>query len=342
MPVETAESLPPEEAFAVLGNEIRIDVLRTLAAADEPLAFSELYDRVDVADSGQFNYHLDQTLGHFVVDGDDGYRLADPGRRVVEAVLSGAVTDRPEMDRRSVDAPCPNCGGGVQLRWGSGGVELFCTSCDGRFGERHLSLAPDAELGYLGRYHIPPAGRDGRDADELLTAAWTWTNLEVMAVANNLCPRCSATLDRDVRLCDDHAEGVCPTCDRRTRVGFAVDCSNCPFATGGEPVLALVDHPALLAFETRNGIDPVSPDSVTRIERLHGDYEETVHSVDPLRASYTFRLDADEEGDAASDAASTGDTDAAGDSDAADDSDAITLEVDETLSVVAVDDPASL
>jgi hypothetical protein len=102
IPVETAESLPPEEAFAVLGNEIRVDVLRTLAAADEPLAFSELYDRVDVADSGQFNYHLDQTLGHFVVDGDDGYRLADPGRRVVEAVLSGAVTDRPEMDRRSV------------------------------------------------------------------------------------------------------------------------------------------------------------------------------------------------------------------------------------------------
>ena len=145
--------------------------------------------------------------------------------------------------------------------------------------------------------------------------------------------------DRDVRLCDDHADGgVCPTCDRRTRVGFAVDCSNCPFATGGEPVLALVDHPALLAFEIRNGIDPVSPDSISRVERLHGDYEETVHGVDPLRASYTFRLHDADAGSGATSVDATdiaGDTDASGNvTDAGGNANTLTLEVDETLSVV--------
>lgn len=45
-------TLPPDDAFGVLGNEMRMEVLRTLAEADDRLAFSELYDRVDVDDTG--------------------------------------------------------------------------------------------------------------------------------------------------------------------------------------------------------------------------------------------------------------------------------------------------
>jgi len=93
-----ARTLPPDDAFAVLGNETRMEILRALGAADGPLAFSTLRERVGVRDSGQFTYHLDELTGHFVERSDEGYRLRRAGERVIEAVLSGAVTEAPERE----------------------------------------------------------------------------------------------------------------------------------------------------------------------------------------------------------------------------------------------------
>jgi len=45
-------TLPPDDAFAVLGNETRMEILRALGDADGPLPFSELHDRVGTRDSG--------------------------------------------------------------------------------------------------------------------------------------------------------------------------------------------------------------------------------------------------------------------------------------------------
>jgi len=82
-----------------LGNETRVQILRELGDAGEPLAFSTLYDRVDVTDSSQYNYHLDKLLGHFVHRVDGEYALARPGERIVEAIRSGAVIGDPEIGR---------------------------------------------------------------------------------------------------------------------------------------------------------------------------------------------------------------------------------------------------
>ena len=63
------DGLTPDEAFAVLGNEIRLDIVRVLWNADaaheyddvsdtaETISFSELRRRVDIDDNGKFNYH---------------------------------------------------------------------------------------------------------------------------------------------------------------------------------------------------------------------------------------------------------------------------------------------
>ena len=72
---------------------------------DGPLAFSSLYDRVDVDDSGQFNYHLDKLAGHFVPNTDHGYALARPRRRVVESVLVGPVRVRHDWSGRRSTTP---------------------------------------------------------------------------------------------------------------------------------------------------------------------------------------------------------------------------------------------
>jgi hypothetical protein len=63
------------EAFDLLANEIRLDILRTLGEAmagdgKTPISFSELQRRVGVEDNGRFNYHLDRLLGTFVEKAD--------------------------------------------------------------------------------------------------------------------------------------------------------------------------------------------------------------------------------------------------------------------------------
>jgi hypothetical protein len=103
-------ALPPDEGFEVLGNETRMEILRALGEAGGPLQFSELRERVGVRDSGQFNYHLERVVGQFVRKGEDGYALRQAGRRVVEVILSGAVTETPVVEPTRIDHPCHYCG----------------------------------------------------------------------------------------------------------------------------------------------------------------------------------------------------------------------------------------
>ena len=102
---EGGEPLAPDESFALLGNETRVRILVALADADDALHFSTLHDRVDLRDSEQFNYHLDRLVGHFVDRTDDGYELRQAGSRVVEAILSGAVTEDPVLERTRSRSP---------------------------------------------------------------------------------------------------------------------------------------------------------------------------------------------------------------------------------------------
>lgn len=93
--------LPPEQAFAVLGNETRLTILLTLESADGALGYSELKRQVGVYDSGRFNYHLDKLLGHFIDGADDGYRLRDVGRRAAQAVVAETFAPRRGSARSS-------------------------------------------------------------------------------------------------------------------------------------------------------------------------------------------------------------------------------------------------
>jgi len=284
----------PDEAFAALGNETRMGVLRTLGEADEPLSFSELHDRSEMRDSGQFNYHLDKLVGHFVRKTGDGYALARPGRRVVEAVLSGAVTDAPELSRTRVDDACEYCGAPIEIRWRDGGIEVFCSECAGTYGDNYRPQLREEGVpeGFLGRLSIPPAGLQGRTASEALRAAWTWGNLEMLAMSAGICPRCSAPVEHDPLVCEDHdaEEGLCPSCRRRHAVAVGVFCTNCIFDTAGPASLAVVAHTDLIDLETDHDLNPVAPRSIRGINRVHEHYEETVRSTDPFEARFTFAV----------------------------------------------------
>lgn len=283
-------ALAPDEAFAVVGNETRVQILRTLGEAETPLSFTELRDRIGLRQGGQFNYHLDRLLAHFVRKTDEGYALRQAGRRVVEAVLSGAVTDAPVLERTLVEQTCPRCRAPVEVRYHQGHLEQFCTECAGTFGRDDAT-----QSGYLGCLMLPPAGLQARSTDEAVRAAWTWMNLRLLAIASGLCPNCSAALERWPSVCEDHdaAAGLCDRCDRRNAVQFHYRCTNCILDGTGDAAVCLAADTDLLAFLTDHGLDPVAPARISRVWRVCCDYEEIVRSTDPFEVQFTFTIDDD-------------------------------------------------
>lgn len=297
MATDANGAMSPDAAFGVLGNETRMEILQTLGETDDPLSFSELRERVGMDDSGQFNYHLDKLVGHFVRDTDDGYALAKAGERVIEAVLSGAVTESPRLEPTCIDQPCPLCGSPVEVSYRSEWVATSCTECAGVYGES--GAAGDAvpaggmERGYLGGQPLPPAGVKGRTAAEVLHAADTWSSLEMLGASSGICPRCSAPIDREIRVCEEHESGVelCEACDRRHAVQVDQSCTNCPFSGDGAAVIGLAADTDVLAFQTSHGLNPITP--TPEFYRVMLEYEEDLVSTDPFEARFTWTVDGD-------------------------------------------------
>ena len=281
--------LAPDEAFAVLGNEVRIQILRALANAGEPLSFSGLFDRIEYDTASNFSYHLDKLTQHFVRKTDEGYGLTRAGERVVEAVLSGAVTEAPVIERTRVDQTCHFCGASVEVQYQNERLDRFCTECSGMWGSQ--------DRGFLGSLSLPPAGLRDRSADEAVEAAWTWRNLDIFAIASGLCPKCSGPLDRELDLCTEH-EGssggdLCGACDNRYAARVRLRCPTCIFdARGTIPILFIADT-EFLAFLTSHGCNPFRPDTIANAHRVYSDYEEEIVSMDPFEGRFTFTAGGD-------------------------------------------------
>jgi hypothetical protein len=290
-----AAKLSPDEAFSVLGDEARLEVLRTLCAADGPLTYAELYERVEYDDPSNFSYHLDRLIGHFVRKTDRGYGLYDAGRRVVEAVVSGAVTDTPVVEPTETEKGCPFCGAPVAVGFQHGRVELSCTECTGlvRFdGSDGRRLA---EHGFLGSFLLPPAALQARSPREMLETAWTWRHTDFLTDSAGVCSRCSATLETSVDVCETHdaSTEVCDECERRYAMKFEHFCTNCNYNPNSIAPGVILANTEFLAFLTAHGINPFAPESLTRAIRAMAHYDEEVVSTDPFEARLTFTVDDD-------------------------------------------------
>lgn len=302
---DESATLSPDDAFAVLGNETRMEILHRLAAADGPLSFSALHDRVEMRDSGQFNYHLGKVEGHFVEKTDAGYSLRQAGRRVVEAVLSGAVTEAPEIEASRIDDPCPLCGGETVVSYAAGRVQHYCTVCDGHYGPPAAAQEADAEdveavapsksteYGRLGAFQLPPAGLQGRNAGGVFRTAAIWGGLELRAVAAGICPRCTAPVEESVSVCEPHdaTPSRCERCGNRHAIQTHLRCTNCLYEVWGAGMVSLLNDRQVLEFLVTHGINPVTPTSPGAYNDAVMDYEEAVESADPLRARITLSVD---------------------------------------------------
>lgn len=301
-PDDGGPHLSPDDAFGVLGNETRMEILRTLGQADQPLSFSELRDRIGMADSGQFNYHLGQLEGHFVEKTDEVYRLRQPGKRVIQAVLSGAVTRDPALEIAEVDDRCYLCEASIMVDYQEESVGIFCTRCSGNFDIPEAALAERlgsedlaSELGFVGASALPPAGIQGRSTRETYRASLKWTLLEAFSNSVGICPRCSASVENHVEICETHdsSNGICDACGKRHAIQHHVNCTNCIYTRAGLISLYLIANPEFLKFLIDHGANPIAPSAPMEFWGYFTPDEEVIVSSDPFEAQFTFTIEGD-------------------------------------------------
>jgi len=260
----TVEHRSAEEAFALLGNETRIGILRALAASPgEPLSFSELQDRVAVRDSGQFNYHLGKLAGHFVRSGDEGYELTTAGKEVVGAIRAGTYTADTSIDPIELDDPCPRCEGTLAADYEDEYVHIRCPDCSE----------------WSTRFSFPPGTVEQFERDALPEAFDRWLHTRVARTVAGFCPRCSGRLNARLRPDEDHPDGVAAayTCDRCGPVA-QIDVRGVVLA-----------HAGAIGFYHDHGIDPATTPT-WEIDR-QSDIEVELLDCDPPRARIEIAVD---------------------------------------------------
>lgn len=160
------DGLDSAEAFSLLGDATRLEIVSALHddSTEPPVRFSTLYDRVDISDSAQFNYHLKRLVPHFVSKTEDGYELTSAGRRLARAVAAGTYTDAPQLDPFEIGGICYACD--AAALWASYEDERFAT--EGRnCGESVLDV------------RTPPTVVRGRDPEEVVAAFDLWSRMGV-------------------------------------------------------------------------------------------------------------------------------------------------------------------
>jgi hypothetical protein len=132
-----------EDAFSLLGHEIRLDILRAFFDMYEPvdpeslpevrdqrtLSYAELMTAVEMEDSGKFNYHLEQLRGVYIEEVEEGYVPTASAIALYEAMVANRPTETISTDF-SIDERCPNCESELRGEYQQEFLSVDCTTCD--------------------------------------------------------------------------------------------------------------------------------------------------------------------------------------------------------------------
>jgi DNA-binding transcriptional ArsR family regulator len=269
---EDADATDPPtaaEAFGILGDETRTGILRALLEHDggTPVTFSELRAAVGSEDSGRFNYHLQQLVGHFIERTEDGYDFRHPGRRIAHAILAGTYTERATMEPTPAPGACHACGAeALEARYEDEQFTIRCGEC----GET-LVVVP-----------FPPVAIRDRTGEEVLAAFDRWSTTQGRLAADGICPECTGHMDGAV------------TENRSAFIDFPViprfECRVCRRRAVTAFGSVALGHPDVIRFHHRHDSYPRQRPYWTT-EQLVGFRHTTVESEDPWRIRVTFPVD---------------------------------------------------
>lgn len=294
--VSTDDETPIDQAFQLLGDETRLDILRTLWENYDPLdpqliTFSELQDRLEIDDPGRLNYHLGKLTAFFVNRTPDGYELSEAGKRVMRVIISGTAVDDVTIEPTKIDVSCIFCGGDTEIEYTDGLLLHRCLGCTSRcVAEYPPSLLSQEEL--------PPAGLLDRTPDEIYYLNRVWMAHREGSAKDGVCPECSGPMPVDsIRICDDHDpdpthDEVCEQCGSIFWGMVFLTCTVCKFYLQVPTLFYPPTHPAVIAFYYDHGIEY---DLAAHEDHKHMlEYEEELVSDDPFRIRTTIPLNGDE------------------------------------------------
>lgn len=286
------------DAFALVGNEHRVAILRALldAHADAetpyPTPFARLRERAGVEVSAQFAYHLDELVGSFVARTADGYRLRYAGWKAAAALAAGTYTQQPAFGPTPIDGDCPHCGptpetggGGLHASYGDAWLTVACHDCD-----RVLTRYPFPPGGAADRLDDPDSRSDttpdATDIDEiaaLLDAFDRRVRSHFSLAVDGVCPECAGPMHTGLESVD--ADGVNDTRGDGHSLQVVADCERCGNHLTLPVGCVILDDPAVTAWCATHGMEldnrqfwelsVVAPDAVTKT------------GTDPLEATVT-------------------------------------------------------
>ncbi len=206
----------PANVFRLLADEIRLDILRAIAREQHGrdgvgrLAFSEIYDRVDVDNTSKLSYHLGELTGTFLRKQDDAYAFTHAGEQLTRFVLAENHRAPPEIEPIETPGRCLHCDeASLQATRNEQFFTIICAACD------RPSFV----------YVVTPAQLRSHEGDALVDAV-TWDNAaDILKVRNGVCPSCAGRMESSVRDVRDHealtavpatfaADSVCQECLR--------------------------------------------------------------------------------------------------------------------------------
>lgn len=290
----------PEDVFSLLSDDIRVDILQALWQADEPLAFSELYEAVEIGDSGQFNYHLDKLIDRFVRKTPDGYELTQAGKGINGAIEAGAYTLEASIEPIELESTCQHCGGGRTLSYEDEVVDIACESCEVTY---HFVVPPGVFAGYESEAVPRVASQYLYATFQKIKAGFCWfcegqirpsvkiQSAPAKAPAEDGSTPEGAGTHSDTEADDSGRTGPTADSDGDLQEVPVVhyDCDRCGHRATTGLTFATLDHPAVQSFYYEQGID-VRDHYVWEFPELDPDYFE-VRSREPVRASVTYAVD---------------------------------------------------
>ena len=294
------------DAFKLLSDEIRLATLLALWEVYDPhaenntVSFSQLFDRVGVRDSGNFSYHLDKLVGHYVEETDDGYRLRNSGLKIVRAVIAGSGLETRRLQPTKIPRCCYHCGAPVELSYEDERLYQICTECEGNLGPKSAERTPEGTLIVYDDFN--PAGLSHRTPEEVFVAGTIEYLQGVKLHIRGICPECSGPIQESLEICDSHdapAGELCPNCGTSMRGGWnearvSYVCPVCKHSASYPAWAAIFDHPAVVTFYHEHGFNMTygldDPEVCGRLfDRLKK--EQTLVSTDPVRIRVTVTCD---------------------------------------------------
>ena len=223
------------DGFDLLADETRAAILRELATArrdsprDSAVSFSALRERVGVADSGRFNYHLGQLTGHLVAETEDGYELSPVGQQAASSVLAGTYSDPPDRGPVDLEEYCGRCGDPLEAVYEDGLLRVNCPNNHGYAEALPPAVLEDATL---------------REATDVLDAK---IRGDLSAARRDACPSClgSVTWQFETELSPDAPVDAV----------YVAVCERCGNQLSLNPGMFVFDHPAVVAAYHDVGVD---------------------------------------------------------------------------------------